>query len=115
MRQFPARRAGIEAEATRLRTEYLTLQELRKVQELTQVRLGKILGIQKFTFAKYERQSDLLLSTLTSYVRAMEGSLNLVVKFPGKAPIALEGLDETDEPSSRRRAGGDGDAAIAHP
>ena len=99
----PARRAGIEAEAARLHTEYLTLQELRKAKALTQVQLAETLGIQQATVAKYERQSDLLLSTLTSYVRAMGGTLKLMVEFPGKAPVALEGLGDTEEPSRRRR------------
>ena len=100
----PARRAGVEAEANRLHTEYLTLQELRKAKELTQVQLAQTLGIQQATVAKYERQSDLLLSTLTSYVRAMGGNLKLMVEFPGKAPVALEGLGDTEEPRRRRRA-----------
>ena len=110
----PARRAGIEAEAARLHTEYLTLQELRKAKALTQVQLAETLGIQQATVAKYERQSDLLLSTLTSYVRAMGGSLKLMVEFPGKAPVALEGLGDTEEPSRRRR-GRDAHPAVARP
>ena len=107
----PARRAGIEAEAARLHTEYLTLQELRKAKALTQVQLAETLGIQQATVAKYERQSDLLLSTLTSYVRAMGGSLKLMVEFPGRAPVALEGLGDTEEPSRRRRGNEDRPAA----
>jgi transcriptional regulator with XRE-family HTH domain len=106
-----ARRAGIEAETDRLHTEYLTLQELRKAKEMTQVQLAEALGIRQTTVAKYERQSDLLLSTLSSYVRAMGGSLKLMVEFPGKAPVALEGLGDTEEPRRRRRSGrGDGPA-----
>lgn len=100
----PARRAGIEAEADRLQTEYLTLRELRKAKDLTQVQLAETLHIQQATVAKYERQSDLLLSTLSSYVRAMGGNLKLVVEFPGKAPVALEGLGDTEEPRRRRQA-----------
>lgn len=103
----PARRAGIEAEADRLQTEYLTLRELRKAKDLTQVQLAKTLHIQQATVAKYERQSDLLLSTLSSYVRAMGGNLKLVVEFPGKAPVALEGLGDTEEPRRRRQAASD--------
>lgn len=99
----PARRAGVEAEADRLHMEYLTLQELRKAKEMTQVQLADTLGIQQATVAKYERQSDLLLSTLTSYVRAMGGNLKLMVEFPGKAPVALDGLGDTEEPRRRRR------------
>ena len=101
----PARRAAIEAEADRLHAEYLTLQELRKAKQLTQVQLAETLGVQQATVAKYERQSDLLLSTLTSYVRAMGGELKLMVEFPGKAPVALEGLGETEEPRRGRHAG----------
>jgi transcriptional regulator with XRE-family HTH domain len=100
----PARRATIEAEADRLHAEYLTLQELRKAKKLTQVQLAESLGVQQATVAKYERQSDLLLSTLTSYVRAMGGELKLMVEFPGTAPVALEGLGETEEPRRVRRA-----------
>ncbi len=100
----PARRASVEAEADRLHTEYLTLKELRKAKDLTQVQLAQTLGIQQATVAKYERQSDLLLSTLASYVQAMGGSLKLMVEFPGKAPVALEGFGEIEEPRRRRSA-----------
>jgi len=100
----PARRKAIEAEADRLHAEYLTLQELRKAKDLTQVQLAENLGIQQATVAKYERQSDLLLSTLKSYVQAMGGNLKLIVEFPGKTPVALEGLGDTEEPRRHRRA-----------
>ena len=99
----PERRARIEAEADRLHTEYLTLKELRKAKELTQVQLAETLGIQQATVAKYERQSDLLLSTLRRYVAAMGGELKLMVEFPGKAPVVLEGLGDTEELYHRRR------------
>jgi transcriptional regulator with XRE-family HTH domain len=100
----PARREAIEAEADRLHTEYLTLQELRKAKQWTQRQLADSLDVQQATVAKYERQTDLLLSTLTSYVQAMGGNLKLMVEFPGKAPVALEGLGDTEEPRRRRRA-----------
>jgi transcriptional regulator with XRE-family HTH domain len=100
----PARRASIEAEVDRLHAEYLTLQQLRKAKDMTQVQLAETLGIQQATVAKYERQSDLLLSTLSSYVRAMGGNLKLMVEFPGKEPVALEGLGDTEEPRRRRRS-----------
>lgn len=99
----PVRRSRIEAEAERLHIEYLTLQQLRKAKEMTQVRLAETLGVQQATVAKYERQGDLLLSTLSSYVRAMGGSLKMMVEFPGKAPVALEGLGDTESPKRKRR------------
>ena len=97
----PARRSAIVAEADRLQTEYLTLQQLRNAKAMTQVQLAGTLGIKQATVAKYERQSDLLLSTLTSYVRAMGGDLKLMVQFPGKEPIAISGLGDTEEPKRR--------------
>jgi hypothetical protein len=87
----PARRTVIEAEADRLHTEYLTLQELRKAKEMTQVQLAAALGVQQATVAKYERQSDLLLSTL---------------EFPGKAPVALEGFGDAEETRRSPRVAG---------
>lgn len=98
----PERRKKIEAEADRLCAEHLTLQEFRKAKEMTQVQLTETLGVQQETVARYERQCDLLLSTLASYVRAMGGDLKLVVEFPGLAPVALEGIGETEEPRRRR-------------
>ena len=111
----PARRAGIEAEVARLHTEYLTLQERRKARELTQVQLSATLGIQQATVAKYERLSDLLLSTVTGHVHAMGRSLKLMVEFPGKEPVALEGLGDTEEPSRRRRGRQAGQASGQQP
>ncbi|MDF2235258.1 XRE family transcriptional regulator [Albimonas sp. CAU 1670] len=98
----PDRREVIEAEADRLHAEYLTLQQLRKAKALTQVQLAQSLGVQQATVAKYERQSDLLLSTLRSYVQAMGGELKLMVEFPDAPPVTLDGLGDAEEPRRRR-------------
>jgi transcriptional regulator with XRE-family HTH domain len=96
------RRTRIAAEAERLHAQYLTLQKLRKAKAMTQVQLADVLGVQQATVAKYERQSDLLISTLASYVEAMGGKLKLMVEFPDKEPMALDGLGETEEPRRRK-------------
>ena len=96
----PERRARIEAEANRLHAEYLTLKDIRKAKELTQVQLAEALGIRQATVAQLEKRSDLLLSTLRSYVEAMGGRLKLMVEFPGRPPVTLEGLGEIEDPSS---------------
>ena len=95
----PERRARIEAKAERLYGEYLTLKDIRKARELTQAQLAATLGIRQATVAQLEKRSDLLLSTLRGYVQAMGGRLKLVVEFPGRPPVALEGLGDTGEPS----------------
>jgi len=95
-RLSPERRAAIEAEAERLHTEYLTLQDLRKARNLTQHQLAALLGKSQVTVAQMEKRSDLLLSTLRSYIEAMGGRLNLTVEFPDRAPVHLDGLSEID-------------------
>jgi DNA-binding XRE family transcriptional regulator len=100
----PERRVRIEAEADRLHAEYQTLKDLRKARNLTQAKLAAILDIRQATIAQLEKRSDLMLSTLRSYVEAMGGRLRLTVEFPDKAPVSLEGLGDTDEPRPRHRA-----------
>ena len=100
----PDRRARIEAEADRMHAEYLTLQELRKAKALTQVQLAETLGIRQATVAQLEKRSDLMLSTLRSYVEAMGGHLRLLVDFPDRPPVSLEGLGDTEEPPRERKA-----------
>ncbi len=100
------RRERIEAETERLRQEYLTLQDLRKAKELTQSQLADTLGIRQSTVAQMEKRSDLLISTLRSYIEAMGGRLDLVVAFPDRVPVHLGGLgEERMELSPRDRTG----------
>ena len=96
----PERRERIEAETERLHQEYLTLQQLRKAKALTQAQLAETLGIRQATIAKMEKRSDLMISTLRSYVEAMGGRLNLVVEFPGHLPVHLAGLSDVEHPTS---------------
>jgi transcriptional regulator with XRE-family HTH domain len=103
-RLTPERRARIEAEADRLHAEYQTLKDLRKARDLTQTQLAESLGIRQATIAQLEKRSDLMISTLRSYVEAMGGRLRLTVEFPDKAPVSLEGFGDTDEPRPRRHA-----------
>lgn len=99
------RRDSIVSEAGRLHAEYLTLQDLRKAKELTQSNLAETLGIKQATVAQMEKRSDLLLSTVRSYVEAMGGSLKIMVEFPDRVPVILEGLGDTEEPARKARKG----------
>jgi DNA-binding XRE family transcriptional regulator len=99
----PDLQAEIADEAERLRREYLTLRDLRKARQLTQVQLAETLGQQQVSIAKLEKRSDLLLSTLRRYVEAMGGRLDLVVEFPGRPPVRLGGIGEVNEPPSGKR------------
>ncbi len=97
----PQRRARIEAEADRLHAEYLTLKALRRARKLTQAQLAERLGVRQATVARFERQDDLLLSTLRSYVEAMGGRLELRVTFPGKPPVMLAIPEDEDDAEER--------------
>jgi transcriptional regulator with XRE-family HTH domain len=94
---------AIAARARELVAEYLTLQDLRKARALTQERMAALLGIKQENVSRLEKRSDLLLSTLSSYVAAMGGRLRLVAEFPDRPPVVLSGLsDEADEDQPRR-------------
>ncbi len=77
--------------------EYLTLQELRKAQELTQAALATTLNINQDGVSKLEKRSDMLLSTLRSYIEAMGGELNLSVSFPDHKTVSLNGIGQSQE------------------
>src|SRR5579872_1857209 len=97
----PARRAKIEAGAKRLIAEELALRHLREARKLTQVRLAERLRMDQGSISKIESRSDLLLSTLRSYVEAMGGSLRLIAEFPdGIAEIGSLGEALDVAPSS---------------
>lgn len=99
----PEDQAEIAAEAARLRAEILTLKDLRKARQLTQVQLAETLGQRQVSIAKLEKRSDLLLSTLRRYVEAMGGKLSLVVEFPDRQPVKLNGIGDLEDNSSNSR------------
>jgi transcriptional regulator with XRE-family HTH domain len=107
MNALPAeRRSKIDARAEELIAEEMTLQDLRKAQDLTQTRMAELLGVGQDNISRLESRADMLLSTLRSYVDAMGGSLDMIVRFPDRPAISLSALfdqEEKTKPSSRRR------------
>lgn len=90
MEELPKeRQEKIEARAAELIAEQMTLRDLTKARELTQERMAELLGIRQDSVSKLEKRTDLLLSTLCSYINAMGGELELVVKFPDRLPVVL--------------------------
>ncbi len=95
MRSLDAkRREKIEARTTEVIAEEMSLRDLRKALDKTQVKIAKTLGIKQEGVSRIEMRSDLLLSTLRSYVEAMGGELRLIAEFPDRPPIALTGVAE---------------------
>jgi DNA-binding XRE family transcriptional regulator len=87
-----ARQAKIAARTQALLAEEMTLRDLRKAQKLTQEQMAVALNIGQDSVSRIEKRSDFLLSTLRTYVDAMGGSLELVVRFPDRAPVSLSSL-----------------------
>lgn len=96
-----AQRKKVEARAAQLIAEEMTLQQLRQARKYTQKKVAKSLHIGQEGVSKIERRSDLLLSTLRDYVKAMGGELSLVVEFPDREPIVLSGIAEFNAPEPR--------------
>ena len=92
----PVRRRKIEDRAAELIAEEMTLRELRKARQLTQVSVARALGINQDGVSRLEQRSDLLLSTLRRTVEAMGGSLSLIARFPDRPPVELSGIAEHD-------------------
>ena len=101
--KFPEdRKTRIQARTEELDAEYLNLQELRKKAGLTQASVSKGLNMPQSNVSRLEKSSDMLLSTLRSYVEAVGGKLTLTVELPGKAPISLAGLGDLIEKPGRK-------------
>ena len=92
----PARQRRVEDRAVELIAEEMTLRELRKARQLTQINVARKLGISQDGVSRLEQRSDLLLSTLRKTVEAMGGNLSLIAKFPDRPPVELAGLADND-------------------
>ena len=99
----PARRNKVEARASVLVAEEMSLADLRKAHKLTQQRMAETLHITQDNVSRLEKRSDLLISTLRSYVEAMGGSLSLIVEFPDRGPVLLEGLSGLESKAPPRK------------
>ena len=65
------------------------------------------LNIKQPSVSKIEKQADMYLSTLRSYVQAIGGALELVVTLPGRPPMRLQHLSGAVQelPAARRKRG----------
>lgn len=98
----PEQRAKVEQRAAELIAEEMTLQDLRRAREFTQIRMGELLNMRQENVSRLERRADLLVSTLQSYIAAMGGELSLVVEFKDRPPVKISGLISTIAESNDR-------------
>lgn len=91
-----SRQNKIRQRADDLIAEEMTLSDLRKALALTQVNLATKLNMNQESISRLERRSDLLLSTLVSYIKAMGGELDLTARFPNRPPVKLNGFEDIE-------------------
>jgi DNA-binding XRE family transcriptional regulator len=88
------RRERIDARYREIKDEVESLQELRKAAGKAQAEIAASLKIKQPSVSKIEKQTDMYLSTLRSYVEAIGGELELVIRLPARRAIRLHRLGE---------------------
>jgi transcriptional regulator with XRE-family HTH domain len=86
--------ARIAARYRELRQEIESLRQLRQVAGKAQADIAAALKIKQPSVSKIERQTDMHLSTLRSYIEAIGGELELVVHLPSRPALHLHHLGE---------------------
>jgi len=88
------RRERIHARYRELNDEVECLKELREAAGKAQADIAAALKIKQPSVSKIERQTDMYLSTLRSYVEAIGGELDVIVRLPPRRVIRLRRLGE---------------------
>ena len=71
----------------------LPLEELRAARHLTQERLAQILGVKQSAISRMERRTDVYVSTLSSFIEAMGGKLEIRAVFPDGSVVINQFAD----------------------
>jgi hypothetical protein len=115
----PEEQGTPDARHQELGQEVEGLRELRQIAGKAQADIASALNIKQPSVSKIEKQTDMYLSTLRSYVEAVGGKLELTVKLPKRPILRIHQLGEearaaglgagtrkkSDAPSQRRRHG----------
>jgi len=110
----PERRECIDARYRELKQEVAGLRELREIAGKAQLDVAAALHIKQPSVSKIEKQTDMYLSTLRSYIEAIGGQLELTVKLPRRPALKIHHLGDVVAPVAREhRASRGGGAAGA--
>jgi predicted transcriptional regulator len=93
----PAARAASEREFRQMVQE-MPLRRLRAARELTQENLASVLRVKQSEISKIERRTDMYLSTLASYVKAMGGTLEIRAAFPNGEVVRINQFESLTKP-----------------
>jgi DNA-binding XRE family transcriptional regulator len=92
----PKRRAELDRRFKELVNEVESLKELRRLSAKSQAKIAKSLKISQPAVSKIEKQADMYLSTLRSYVEAIGGELDVIVRLPNRKPVKVKSLEKLD-------------------
>jgi hypothetical protein len=70
-------RATVNAKA-----EGMTLHQVREARQLTHVNLAQVLKINQGAVSTMEMRTDVYVSTLRNFIKAMGGELRITAEFP---------------------------------
>lgn len=90
----PKRRAELDRRFKALVHEVESLKELRRISTKSQAKIAKTLKISQPAVSKIEKQTDMYLSTLRSYVEAIGGELDVIVRLPNRPPVKVKSLED---------------------
>jgi hypothetical protein len=98
------RRQRVEARYRELKNEVESLRELRQAVGKAQADIAAALNIKQPSVSKIEKQADMYISTLRSYIEAIGGELDLVVRLPSRPAMRIHHLGDpvgSPAPSAR--------------
>ena len=79
----------------------MPLDALRDAKQLTQVQMAQLLKISQGAVSKVERRTDMFISTLRNYVRAIGGDLEIRAVFP-EGDVLIDQFGEARPPRACR-------------
>ena len=98
METDPRSRERVTAALADINERQATLAQVRRARALTQATLAQLLEMDQSEVSRLEYRSNLLLSTLRSFIRATGGELQLIATFPDAEPVRLlVGSNAADE------------------
>ncbi|MBZ7921540.1 helix-turn-helix domain-containing protein [Ensifer adhaerens] len=80
------------------------LRALRQIAGKGQADIAAALNIKQPSVSKIEKQADMHISTLRSYVEAVGGELELTVRLPKRPAVRIHALGEVAPQISKRPA-----------
>lgn len=72
----------------------MPLQELRQARNLSQEQLARVMHVQQAAISKLERRTDMYISTMRGFIKAMGGELKIIAHFPD-GDVQIEQFGET--------------------